>query len=89
MSLSELKSDAGIGQLSGPRASLTSGGKLPSPTSAKSTSTKSSIIDLRGTSSLAAGLKRIGGRGGTSRLGNFHTRSGSPRRGKVMTEHKF
>lgn len=85
MSLAEIKFDAGLSSRA-PRAP-----KVPTPTpSARASSAarsainlKPGIMDLRPSKSLATGLKRVGGRAGTSRLGNFS------RRGKPIMEHKY
>lgn len=85
MSLAEIKFDAGLSP-SAPRAS-----KAPTPASSARASSaarsainlKPGIMDLRPSKSLATGLKRVGGRSGTSRLGNFS------RRGKPIVEHKY
>lgn len=48
------------------------------------------IMDFRPSQGLASGLKRIGGRGGTTRLGKTERKTiGKARRGEPIVLHKY
>lgn len=62
--------------------------KLPrSPISFK-TGAGSRVMDFRPSSGLAAGLKRVGGRSGTSRLGKSPISTES-KHGRIKISHKY
>jgi len=56
----------------------------------KPTATQPKIMDFRASQGLAQGLKRVGGRGGVSRLGRTARENmGKARRGKPIILHKY
>jgi len=59
----------------------------PSKTLDFKTGSGSRVMDFRPSQGLASGLKRIGGRSGTSRLGKMPTPEG--KHGKLRISHKY
>lgn len=80
-------SDTGAGKQ--PSAKL-SAGPFPSGSKSPVNFKQPRVMDFRSAPGLAAGIKRVGGRGGTSRLGKSPVISPSEsRHGKLRISHKY
>ena len=65
-------------------------GASPQSHAAISPNPSSNIMDLRPSHGLAAGLKRVGGRGGISRLGRSGREAAAgARHGRPIVSHRF